>query len=53
MVTEENGWTINHLKSNAVKYAYNDNQWVTYDDQETITEKVYKSNSISEIILKL
>lgn len=40
MVTEDNGWTINHLKYNAVKYAYNDNQWVTYDDQETIAEKV-------------
>lgn len=39
-VTEYNGWTIEYLHENAAKYAYRDNQWVTYDDQETIKQKV-------------
>lgn len=41
MVTDANGWTVVHLPNNAIKYAFNEYQWVTYDDQETIADKVY------------
>uniref|UniRef100_A0A7G3AFM1 Putative chitotriosidase-1-signalp detected n=1 Tax=Lutzomyia longipalpis TaxID=7200 RepID=A0A7G3AFM1_LUTLO len=32
-------WTTVHLKNNAVKYSYNEDQWVSYDDAETVTVK--------------
>ncbi|XP_059611395.1 acidic mammalian chitinase-like isoform X2 [Phlebotomus argentipes] len=32
-------WTTVHLKNNAVKYSYKDDQWVSYDDAETVTSK--------------
>ncbi|XP_055699414.1 acidic mammalian chitinase-like isoform X1 [Phlebotomus papatasi] len=32
-------WTTVHLKNNAMKYSYNDDQWVSYDDAETVAVK--------------
>lgn len=44
MVTVSKGWTIVYMAKNAIKYAYNENQWVTYDDQETIAQKVWRDH---------
>lgn len=35
-------WTVKYLQNNAVKYAYSGTQWVSYDDPDTVKQKVSK-----------
>lgn len=35
-------WTIKHLKKNAAKVAQRGKQWISYDDPETVYQKVRK-----------
>lgn len=39
-VNSSNGWRIYHLQQSAQKYAYKGKQWISYDDPETVAQKV-------------
>lgn len=36
----DNGWKITYLRNSAAKYASKGDQWISYDDVETIQQKV-------------
>ncbi|EZA47279.1 hypothetical protein DMN91_005935 [Ooceraea biroi] len=44
---KQGGWTVVRNEEQRVPYAYKDNQWVGYDDETSISEKVSYANSLN------
>lgn len=43
-------WKVTHLEKNAVKYAACDKSWVTYDDPDTVKQKVKLATDATSVV---
>lgn len=44
LIVSKGNYTVKHLTKNASKVAYRGKQWISYDDPETVYQKVNKTH---------